>query len=158
MHHAEITPFIGPNGLKYLNVTAHPLNLFDLDCGEFVVPPSGWVVNVEIEVLASRRVGEIQVDYTRPLKDAETEILLRQWKARDVIIIGSSTAAIAYPDLVYAPVMVMKNQRLTKVAHARRFSVPVLGDEATTTIMAVGLTAQDLQPNLKELEAGLKGD
>lgn len=146
MHNAEITPFIGPNGLKYLNVTAHPLNLFDLDCGEFVVPPSGWVVNVEIEVLASRRVGEIQVDYTRPLKDAETEVLLQRWKARDVIIIGSSTAAIAYPDLVYAPVMVMKNQRLTKVAHARRFSVPVLGDETTPTAIALGLGGQEFQP------------
>jgi len=145
MNNAEITPFIGPNGLKYLNVTAHPLNLFDLDCGEFVVPPSGWVVNVEIEVLASRRVGEIQVDYTRPLKDAETEVLLRQWKARDVIIIGSSTAAIAYPDLVYAPVMVMKNQRLTKVAHARRFSVPVLSSEDTTTSIALGLGRQEFQ-------------
>jgi hypothetical protein len=145
MNNAEITPFIGPNGLKYLNVTAHPLNLFDLDCGEFVVPPSGWVVNVEIEVLASRRVGEIQVDYTRPLKDAETEVLLRQWKARDVIIIGSSTAAIAYPDLVYAPVMVMKNQRLTKVAHARRFSVPVLSSEDTTTSIALGLGGQEFQ-------------
>ncbi len=158
MKDAEITLFIGPNGLKYLNVTAHPLNLFDLDCGEFVVPPSGWVVNVEIEVLDSRRVGEIQVDYTRPLKDPDTEVLLRQWKARDVIIIGSSTAAIAYPDLVYAPVMVMKNQRLTKVAHARRFSVPVLSDATTTTAMTLGAAMQDLRSHLEELEVGLKGD
>lgn len=158
MNNPEITPFIGPNGLKYLNVTAHPLNLFDLDCGEFIVPPSGWVVNVEIEVLTSRRVGEIQVDYTRPLKDAETELLLRQWKARDVIIIGSSTAAIAYPDLVYAPVMVMKNQRLTKVAHARRFSVPVFDGEETMPTITLELGVPEFQPHLDRLETGLKGD
>ena len=158
MDNAEIAPFIGPNGLKYLNVTAHPLNLFDLDHGKFVVPPSGWVVNVEIEVLASRRVGDIQVDYTRPRKDTATEGLLRQWKARDVIIIGSSTAAVAYPDLVYAPVMVMKNQRLTKVAHARRFSVPVPDDEVATATRRVGVGAQGLQPSVVQVESGLKGD
>jgi len=62
-----------------------------------------------------------------------------------VIIIGSSTAAIAYPDLVYAPVMVMKNQRLTKVAHTRRFSVPVLSSEDTTTSIALGLGGQEFQ-------------
>ena len=119
-----VQPFIGPNHIKYLNVTAHPLNLYDPECGEFVVPPSGYIVDVEIEIVETHDHYGIRVDVTRLIRNPQTETCLRALAARGIVVIGSSTAAYAYPHLVYAPVMVRGRHRTNKAAHARRFSVP----------------------------------
>lgn len=126
----DIQPFIGPNRIKYLNVTAHPLNLYDPECGEFVVPPSGYIVDVEIEIVETYDRYGIRVDITRLVSNPQTETRLRELIARGIVVIGSSTAACAYPHLVYAPVMVRGRHRTNKAAHARRFSVPYLSAQA----------------------------
>lgn len=115
-------------GRVYINTTPHPVNLRDGNNEDFVVPPSGVLINARpVEEPAGERDGVTFVR-TRFEADPESAMKLRGLE-RDcpgALIIGSIVAAQAFPDQVLALVPVPGFERVPpdqKKMRADKFTI-----------------------------------
>lgn len=93
------------NGIKFLNVTPHPITLAGPEGEEpTVLEPSGFIASAKaVEAPAGEKQG-LSLVKTTFVGDKETEAQIDELLANDIIVIGSIIAAQAYPGKVFAMV------------------------------------------------------
>jgi len=96
--------FVEINGVVYINVTPHPINLIDGD-EQVVLPSCGFVLNAQVaEEVVCERDGVVFVHTVFKGTEEGYAFLAECVKEfdREPIIIGSLIAAQAYPGQVVA--------------------------------------------------------
>ncbi len=111
-----------PNDTMIFNATPHPLNFWDMSTNKVIVARPDSVINtrpVEHVVERWKGVEFVNVIYNPEEKGLNLiDSIRREYK--DIIIVGSVLAAMAYPGEVVASVPLKGPDRLRSKTYSRR--------------------------------------